>query len=89
MQPPANRLQTKLGFVTLLAEVMHMGEPAENRVLTIPVSVFETAETKEELEDWLLAHDPEFIKEMTRIKNEESGKGIPLEEAAEKWGVDL
>ena len=61
----------------------------ENRVLTIPVSVFETAETKEELEDWLAAHDPVFIEEMRRIKNEESGKGIPLEEAAKKWGTNL
>lgn len=67
-----------------------MGEPAENRVLTIPVSVFETAETKEELEDWLAAHDPVFIEEMRRIKAEaDEGKGIPLEEAAKKWGVDL
>ena len=33
----------------------------------------------------ILAHDPVFIEEMRRIKNEESGKGIPLEEAAKKW----
>lgn len=66
-----------------------MGQAAEQKVIKIPVSVFETAETKEELEDWLMAHDPEFIKEMERIKNQESGEGIPLEEAAKKWGIDL
>jgi len=62
-----------------------MGQPAEEKILKIPVSVFESAETKEELEDWLLANDPVFVKEMERIKKEESGKGIPLEEAAKKW----
>ena len=65
-----------------------MAQAAENRVLKIPVSVFETAETKEELEDWLMAHDPQFIKEMERIKNEESGRGVPLEEVAKKWHID-
>lgn len=65
-----------------------MGQTAEARFLKIPVSVFESADTKEELEDWLLAHDPQFIMEMERIKKEESGKGIPLEEAAKKWHTD-
>ena len=89
-QPPANRLQTKLGFVTLLAEVMHMGEPAEKMVLTIPVSVFESAETKEELEDWLAAHDPVFIDEMRRIKADaDAGLGRPLSDLAKKWNIDL
>ena len=29
--------------------------------VTFPLSVFETADTKEDLEDWLLSQDPEFI----------------------------
>lgn len=66
-----------------------MGEAAKKRIIEIPVEVFESADTKEDLEDWLMAHDPEFIKEMERIQKEESGKGIPLEEAAKKWGIDL
>lgn len=60
--------------------------PEEN-LIRIPLSIFESAETKEELEDWLMAHDPVFIKEMERIKSQESGKGIPLEEAAKKWDI--
>lgn len=58
------------------------------KMLHIPLSVFESAESKEELEDWLLAHDPEFIKEMERIKREESGKGLSLHEAASKWHIE-
>lgn len=64
-----------------------MGQAAEEKILKIPVSVFESADTKEELEDWLMAHDPQFIKEMERIKSEESGKGVSLEEAAKKWHI--
>ena len=66
-----------------------MGQVAEQKVIKIPIAVFESAENKEELEDWLMAHDPVFIKEMERIKKEESGKGISLEEAAKKWNIDL
>lgn len=65
-----------------------MAQAAE-KMIHIPLPVFESADTKEDLEDWLMAHDPEFIKEMERIKNEESGKGISLEEAAKKWDIDL
>ena len=69
---------------------MGVGEPAEKLVLTIPVSVFETAETKEELEDWLAAHDPVFIEEMRRIKADaDAGLGRPLADLAKKWNIDL
>ena len=53
--------------------------------ITIPVEVFETAESKEEIEDWLLAHDPEFIKRMRKAKADmDAGKGITLEELKKK-----
>lgn len=62
----------------------------EEKLLQIPVSVFETAESKEDLEDWLMAHDPVFIDEMRRIKSDaEAGKGRPLSEVAKKWNIDL
>ncbi|MDO8734276.1 MAG: hypothetical protein Q7K21_03860 [Elusimicrobiota bacterium] len=49
--------------------------------ITIPVEVFETADTKEEIEDWLLAHDSEFIERMRKAKADmDAGKGITLEE---------
>ena len=44
--------------------------------VTFPLSVFETADTKEDLEDWLLTQDPEFIKKMRKARREDiSGKG--------------
>jgi hypothetical protein len=45
-------------------------------VLVFPVSVFETADTKEDLEDWLLSQDPEFIKRMRKAKKDDiQGRG--------------
>jgi hypothetical protein len=44
--------------------------------VTFPVSVFETADTKEDLEDWLLSRNPEFIKKMRKARQEDLlGKG--------------
>jgi hypothetical protein len=44
--------------------------------VTFPLSVFETADTKEDLEDWLLSQDPEFIKKMRKARREDvQGKG--------------
>jgi hypothetical protein len=41
-----------------------------------PPSVFETADTNEDLEDWLLSQDPEFIKKMRKARREDIlGKG--------------
>ena len=46
-------------------------------MLEIPLTVFETAETKEDLEDWLLSQNPEFIKQMRKARKDDiSGKGI-------------
>jgi len=48
----------------------------KSEVVTFPVSVFETAETKEDLEDWLLSQSPEFIKRMRKARKDDlSGKG--------------
>jgi hypothetical protein len=44
--------------------------------VTFPLSVFETADTKEDLEDWLLAQDTEFIKKMRRARQHDiQGRG--------------
>ncbi len=44
--------------------------------VTFPLSVFETADTKEDLEDWLLSRDPEFIKKIRKARQEDLlGKG--------------
>ena len=51
-------------------------------VISFPVTVFETAESKEELEDWLLVHDFEFIKKMKRArKNDIDGEFISWKKA--------
>ena len=41
-----------------------------------PLSVFESADTKEDLEDWLLSQNPEFIKKMRKARRDDIlGKG--------------
>ena len=45
-------------------------------VITFPLSVFETADTKEDLEDWLLSQNPAFIKKMRKARQDDlQGKG--------------
>jgi hypothetical protein len=44
--------------------------------VTFPITVFETADTKEDLEDWLLSQNPQFIKKMRKARQEDLlGKG--------------
>lgn len=53
--------------------------------------VWESAETKEELEDWLLAQNPKLIRQLRRIRTDEdaAGKGKPLSEVARRWNINL
>jgi hypothetical protein len=45
-------------------------------VITFPISIFETADTKEDLEDWLLSQNPDFIKRMRKARQDDlQGKG--------------
>ncbi len=49
----------------------------EDKVVVIPIDVFETAESKEDLEDWLMAQNPAFIKRMRKTRKDDlksSGK---------------
>jgi len=39
--------------------------------VTFPVTVFETADTKEDLEDWLLSENPQFLKKMRKARQED------------------
>jgi hypothetical protein len=46
------------------------------RCSSFPLIVFETVDTKEDLEDWLLSQDPEFIKKIRKARGEAIlGKG--------------
>ena len=51
----------------------------EEPTISIPLRVVDSAiahDSIEELEDWLLAHDPEFIARMTRAReNDVAGRG--------------
>jgi len=59
--------------------------------LEIPATVWESAETKEEIEDWLLAHSPRLMRQLRRIRQKEDlgGQGKPLTEIAKRWNISL
>lgn len=48
----------------------------EYKKVTFPISVFKTADTKEDLEDWLLSKNSSFLKRMRRARKDDiHGKG--------------
>ncbi len=48
----------------------------KSEVVTFPISVFETADTKDDLEDWLLSQNQNFIKRMRKARKDDiQGKG--------------
>ena len=56
-----------------------MPSTKEKKTVTFPLTVFETASTKEDLEDWLLSQNPEFIKKMRKARKDD------LEERGTDW----
>ena len=57
-------------------------------IIRIPWAVFESAESKEELEDWLLAHNPAFLARMRQARREDmEGKCRSLKEAARRLRI--
>ncbi len=60
-------------------------------VIEIPRGVWETAETKEDLEDWLLSNNPKLIRQLRRIRRHEdlTGQGKKLGEVARRWNIKL
>ncbi len=51
----------------------------EKKTVTFPLNVFETANTKEDLEDWLLSQNPEFMKRMRKARRDD------IEEKGKDW----
>ncbi|HLE86840.1 MAG TPA: hypothetical protein VI727_04190 [Candidatus Brocadiaceae bacterium] len=47
--------------------------------VTFPLSVFETANTKEDLEDWLLSQNPQFIRKMRKARQDD------IQEKGKDW----
>lgn len=53
----------------------------KSKVVSFPLSVFETADTKEDLEDWLLSQNRDFMKRMRKAREDDiKGKG-------KDWGL--
>lgn len=55
--------------------------------ITIPRSVLMTASSIDEIEDWLEMQNPDFIKELRRIRDEERGLGFTPEQLREMWNT--
>lgn len=51
----------------------------KRETVSFPLSVFETADTKEDLEDWLLSQNTEFIKKMRKAREED------LQDKGKNW----
>ena len=68
-----------------------MKKVVAKEIIKIPKDIWGTAETKEDLEDWLLSHDAQSIKQLRHIRSEEdlAGKGKTLEKAARQWNIKL
>lgn len=48
----------------------------KKKTVTFPLTVFQTADTIDDLEDWLLSQNPDFIKKMRKARLEDiEGKG--------------
>jgi len=49
---------------------------SKSDTVSFPLSVFETADTIDDLEDWLLSKNPDFIKKMRKARREDiQGRG--------------
>jgi hypothetical protein len=59
------------------------------KMVQIPVSLLMTADSLDELEDWLEANDPEFVRDMLRIRDQEmlAGSGRSIDELKKKWNI--
>lgn len=61
----------------------------KGNVIVFPREIFETADTKEDLEDWLLSKSPEFIKKMRKARADDlAGKGKDWEELKKELCIE-
>lgn len=60
------------------------------RTVEIPQSVLISAQILDDPEDWLAAHDLEFLDQIRRIRNDEdlTGRGKDLEEILKRWPIE-
>ena len=43
----------------------------KEEMISFPLSVFETADTIDDLEDWIICRNPDFIKKMRKARKED------------------
>ena len=62
----------------------------ETPTISIPEAVLLTAQSLDELEDWLAAQHPEFLQQMRRIRKDEdlAEKGKDLGEILKRWPIE-
>ena len=60
------------------------------RTIEIPQSVLLSAHSLDDVEDWIAANDPEFFREIRRIRNEEdlAGAGKDITEVLKRWPIE-
>ncbi|NQT54004.1 hypothetical protein HQ576_18260 [bacterium] len=63
---------------------------ADTRTIPIPENVLISAQTLDDLEDWLSANDPAFVERMRRIRNDEdlADQGTDLGEILKRWPTE-
>ena len=60
-------------------------------MIEIPEAVWDSAETKEEIEDWLLVNNPKVLRQLRHVRTQEdlAGRGTTLSALARKWNIKL
>jgi hypothetical protein len=60
------------------------------RTIEIPQSVLISAQSLDDVEDWLSTNDPEFLSEVRRIRNDEdlAGAGKDITEVLKRWPIE-
>ncbi|MDI6793928.1 MAG: hypothetical protein QME81_13865 [bacterium] len=67
---------------------MAVAQKNPEKKVVFPLDVWEKAEKIEDLEDWLLANDEEFIKKMRQSRQDDlAGKGRPWEEVKKELSI--
>ena len=70
------KAQNKERFGLSFRENYMLTAKKKSDVIVFPLSVFETADTKEDLEDWLLSQNPDFIRGMRKARQDDlKGRG--------------
>ncbi len=64
---------------------------SSDRTVEIPQSVLVSAQSLDDLEDWIAANDPQFLGEVRRIRNEEDlpGAGKDIAEVLKRWPIEV